>query len=172
MPKNRLKVALSWIVIAPVLAAIAFTSVHAQNGPGQISNSPVDAIVIKLDQMLAVLNQINPQAGTNPVVLTTPWLSAAAGEIIKCPILNVGTTDLTDVSADIYNSAGVLIGGFAFPNGLRPRAGTNAGGGVGAATSSPVRCEFSFKGGSAASVRANLVIATSTGSALDSVDAR
>jgi hypothetical protein len=170
MSKNQLNVALSGIGIA-LLVAVAFVNVNAQGNPGQINTSPVDAIVSKLDQVLAVLNQLSPQAGVNAVVLTTPWLSAAAGEIISCPILNVGATDLTDVSAEIYNSAGQNVGGFAFPNGLRPRAGTNAGAGVGAAGGA-VRCEFAFKGGSAASVRANLVIRTSAGSTLDSVDAR
>jgi hypothetical protein len=170
MSKNQSKIALSGIGSA-LLVAIAFVNVNAQ-GPGQISTNPLGAIVIKLDQVLAVLNQLSPQAGVDPVVLTTPWLAAAAGDIVRCPILNVGTTDLTDVSAQIYNSAGVNVGGFAFPDGLRPRAGTNAGAGVGLGSSAAVRCEFAFTGGSAASVRANLVIVTSTGSVLDSVDAR
>jgi hypothetical protein len=129
MSKNQSKIALSGIGSA-LLVAIAFVNVNAQ-GPGQISTNPLGAIVIKLDQVLAVLNQLSPQAGVDPVVLTTPWLAAAAGDIVRCPILNVGTTDLTDVSAQIYNSAGVNVGGFAFPDGLRPRAGTNARSGRG-----------------------------------------
>jgi hypothetical protein len=121
--------------------------------------------------VLAVLNELSPQAGADPVVLTTPWLSTAAGEVIHCPILNVGTTDLTDVSVEIYNTSGINIGGFDFPNGLHPGAGTNAGAGIGA-PGSPVRCVFAFKSGSAASVRANLIIATASGTTVDSVDAR
>ena len=171
MSKNRLKVVLSGIGVAPVLVAIAFATVNAQSTPGQIGTNPFDAIVDRLNQVLAVLNQLSPQAGADPVVLTTPWLSTATTEIIHCPILNVGTTDLTEVSAEIYNSAGLNVGGFAFPNGLHPRAGTNAGAGIGA-PGGPVRCEFTFKGGSAAVVRANLVITTPSGSTLDSVDAR
>jgi hypothetical protein len=171
MSKNRLKVLLSATCIATILVAIAFATVNAQSGPGQISINPLGAIVAKLDQVLAILNAQSPQAGADPVVLTTPWLSTAAGEVIHCPILNVGTTDLTDVSAEIYNSGGINIGGFDFPNGLHPGAGTNAGGGVGA-SGGPVRCVFAFKGGSATSVRANLVITASSGSTLDSVDAR
>jgi hypothetical protein len=171
MSKNRLKVALSGICIAPVMVAIAFATVNAQGAPGQISNSPLDAILIKLDQMLAVLNQMNPQAGPDPVVLTTPWLSTASGDLVSCPILNVGTTTLTDVSANISDTGGQNTGGFAFPNGLAPRAATNAAAAVGA-RGLPVRCEFAFKGGSAASVRANLVIKTSSGILLGSADAR
>jgi hypothetical protein len=170
MSKNRLKVALSGICIAPVVVAIAFATVNAQGAPGQIQN-PLNAIVTQLDQVLAVLNQLNPQAGPDPVVLTTPWLSTTSGDLVSCPILNVGTTTLTDVSANISDTGGQNTGGFAFPNGLAPRAATNAAAAVGA-RGLPVRCEFAFKGASAASVRANLVIKTSAGILLGSADAR
>src|SRR5215510_7094445 len=170
MSKNRPKVALSGICIAPVVVAIAFATLNAQGAPGQIQN-PFNGIITKLDQVLEVLNQLNPQAGPDPVVLTTPWLATAAGDLVSCPILNVGTTTLTDVSANISDTGGQNTGGFAFPNGLAPRAATNAAAAVGA-RGLPVRCEFDFKGGSAASVRANLVIKTSSGILLGSADAR
>jgi len=170
MSKNRLKVALSGICIAPVVVAIAFATVNAQGAPGQIQN-PVSGVATTLDQVLAVLNQLNPQAGPDPVVLTTPWLSTAVGELVSCPILNVGTTNLTDVSAKISDLSGQNFAGFDFPNGLAPRATTNIGAAVGA-RGTPVRCEFAFKGGSAASVRANLVIKTTSGTMIDSADAR
>jgi|SRR5262245_26118234 len=117
MSKNRLKVALSGIRIAPVVVAIAFATVNAQGPPGQIQN-PFNAIVTTLDQVLAVLNQLNPQAGPNPVVLTTPWLSTASGDLVSCPILNGGTTTLTDVSSNISDTGGQNTGGFAFPTAL------------------------------------------------------
>lgn len=143
---------------------IGFVTLTAQGSPGQISGSPLDLIVMKLDQIIAMLT---PAAG--PVTLSTPSAVVLPDETVLCAITNVSTEAVHVDSSHVVNGAGVVISS-GNPFDLAP--GHSSAGGGSSSTAGAFRwCEFKLEG-TAASVRANLVIQTATGSTRLSVDAR
>jgi hypothetical protein len=63
----------SGATFAVFLGMTGLVTVGAQGAPGQISPNPLDAIVAKLDQVLAALNA----TPATDVVLSTPMLPSA-----------------------------------------------------------------------------------------------
>jgi hypothetical protein len=67
---KRFRAALAGATIAVFLGVTGLVTAYAQGAPGQISPNPLDAIVAKLDQVLAALNA----TPATDVLLSTPIL--------------------------------------------------------------------------------------------------
>ena len=148
--------------VAIALFVLVSVTVGAQGSPGQISASPFDAILAKLDQVLAVLN---PPPST-ALVLSTPFLKQSTTQLTECAIANVGATAFTyEIRA--ITDAGVTAFGQASGT-LQAGRGSVVGSG---ATSEHLRCEYRVTGAPASSVRANISLRSADG-AVASADAR
>jgi len=160
---KRFKAALAGATIAVFLGVTGLVTVYAQGAPGQISPNPLDAILAKLDQVLATLNA----APATDVVLTTPILRNSDADEVRCAMANVGSTAFT------YVYRAVTLGG---GNAIMPVSGSlNPGsgfvGGIDTAGPNALRCEFRITGAPASSVRANIGIGQNASTSA-SADAR
>ena len=159
---KRFKAALAGATVALFVGVTGLVTIGAQGAPGQVSPNPLDAIVAKLDQVLAALNA----TPATDVVLSTPILLTTAGDSLNCLIVNVGPTAFTYVLRVVTTSggtegsptSGTLDSGKASTLGLAPGQAA-------------LRCEFRVTGAAASAVRANISVGAG-GHTAASADAR
>ena len=150
---------------AVTLTAAGVVSLRAQVPPGAVN--PFTPVLAKLDQILAILTTTPP--GSGPVVLSTPFVWKGEADIVGCHVVNVGTETIR-VGRRWVDEDGATILGY-FDEDLEPGHGIAHFNGIFATFN--LRCEFTLLKGTAAAVRANMVVAnTDIKHPLVSVDAR
>ena len=131
--KLRTRVGILVIVVASVIG----TTVLAQ-GPFAPSGNPFNAILAKLDQIIAMLAPDTPAGG--PVTLSTGIVGKNTADIASCHIANVSTDTIPNVRIMLLDRLGGSIGDQTFdvpPNESRRVDGIDF---------NFVRCQFSFVG--------------------------
>jgi len=146
---KRFRAALAGATIAVFLGVTGLVTAYAQGAPGQISPNPLDAIVAKLDQVLAALNA----TPATDVVLSTPFLPTVPLDSLNCLIANVGPTAFSVVTR-VVRTDGVSEGGESSGT-VDPGKARTLGLAPGQAI---LRCEFRVTGAPASSVRANITV--------------
>ena len=153
---------LSKSMIIPIIVVAGLLATRSVLAQGQSSENPLASILGKLDQIIDTLTPATP----GPVILSTGLALRHPGQVAWCLYANVGANPLT-VAISQRDRDGNETAGWSEV--VQPGAGE--GHATGGATSTVVRCEFSFEG-VAGDIRAHLMIETQAVEPLLTLEAR
>lgn len=154
------------VVFAVGIVTAGVISLKAQSTPGIVANDPFSKVFAKLDQILAILTAPR-ESGS--VVLSTPLVSVAQHDMYDCLVKNAGTEAIARVDVRMVNAFGGTLASWDLIRLAPGRADRVGYGSFGVGIT--IGCEFSFEG-TAAAVRANLVVTNEERQTLVSAEAR